>query len=139
MVISARNFIRAFGGSVGLAIAQNIFSSSLLEHIPKNTPTEVAQAIADSIFHLPDISQITEAQQIGVLDAYATASRNVFYLWAGAMASCLVLMIFIKDEGLSRNDSKQTHAEAGVALPTVEVKSVEVPSMTSTSTGKVIS
>lgn len=103
MVISSRNFIRAFGGSIGLAVASAIFANSLIKNIPSDTSAEMAQQMSDSIFHMPDISQLSQTQQLGVRDAYVTASRHVFYLWVGAISICLLLMVFIKDKGLNRD------------------------------------
>ncbi|KAJ9134094.1 Major facilitator superfamily domain-containing protein [Pleurostoma richardsiae] len=119
VVISARNFIRALGGSAGLAIASAIFSNSLISHLPSDLPPAVQTRIKESIFDVPDTSSLSESQKIAVLDSYATASRSVFYLWAGAMGCCLALMIFIRDKGLARKDEKTGSAnqEAGASTP----------------------
>ncbi|ORX96546.1 major facilitator superfamily domain-containing protein [Clohesyomyces aquaticus] len=102
VVISARNFIRALGGSAGLAIASAIFSNSLIRNIPNDISTGTLNAIRDSIFDKPDVARLSRQQRLGVLDAYVAASRSVFYLWFGAITICLVLMVFIKDKGLKR-------------------------------------
>lgn len=122
IVISARNFIRALGGSAGLAIASAIFSSTLVSNIPASIPKSLAESIERSVFEMPDISDLPRDQQIEVLDAYVKAARSVFYLWAGAMGCCLALMVFIRDKGLKRNDEKKdspaidTDEEARVAV-----------------------
>lgn len=59
-----------------------------------------------SIFHLPDISSLSNAQQLQVLDAYGAASKAVFYLWVCGMGSCLLLMVLVKDKGLTREEEK---------------------------------
>lgn len=123
VVISARNFIRALGGSAGLAVASAIFANSLTSNIPTGIPAETAQEMRDLIIQLPDMSGLTETQQSMVLDAYMVASKSVFYLWAGAMACCLLLMVFIKDKGLKRETEPpaadvQDRETAGIQPPT---------------------
>lgn len=115
-MISARNFIRALGGSAGLAIASAIFSSTLVSHIPAGIPRATAESIRDSIFELPDISELSEQQQIQVLDAYVAAARSVFYLWAGAMGCCLALMVLIRDKGLKRVEEKPREPDEEAAV-----------------------
>lgn len=109
-MISARNFIRALGGSAGLAIASAIFSNTLLGRLPKGLPPDVSQRVQDSIFNVPDISQLDAEQRTGVLDAYMTASKAVFYLWSGTMGCCLFLMVFVRDRGLTRTEEKTEKA-----------------------------
>jgi len=53
------------------------------------------------------MSILSADQQIQVLDTYAITTKSVFYMWAGAMACCLVVMIFVKDQGLTRNEEKK--------------------------------
>lgn len=112
VVISARNFIRALGGSAGLAIASAIFSNVLLSSLPVTLPEETITQIRESIFDMPRIDALSQQQQIQIEDAYVKAARSVFYLWAGAMACCLALMVFIKDKGLERQEEKAQPTES---------------------------
>jgi MFS family permease len=107
VVISARNFIRAFGGSVGLSIASAIYSNSLSAYLPVNLPPALITKIKDSIFDIPDVSILSNEMRSGLLDAYANAAKAVFYLWFVAIAMCLMLMVFIKDKGLRREDQEK--------------------------------
>ena len=104
VVISARNFIRAFGGSVGLSIASAIYSNSLLRGLPTTLPSDLVTAIKGSIFDMPDMSTLPKGEKATLLDAYANAAKAVFYLWFVSIAICLTLMVFIKDKGLQRKD-----------------------------------
>lgn len=106
VVISARNFIRAMGGSAGLAIASAIFSNTLISSVSlvDDIPEYYVDEVKNSVFEMPNISNLTDLQQVAVLDCYVKAARSVFYLWAGAMACCLILMVFIKDKGLNRKE-----------------------------------
>jgi hypothetical protein len=121
VVISARNFIRALGGSAGLAIASAIFSNTLVSNLSSDIPAAIAEDMRNNIFELPDISGITQEQQILVLDSYVLAARSVFYLWMGAMSCCLLLMVFIKDKGLVRQEEKETTEDSG-PVTSVEVE-----------------
>jgi len=104
VVISARNFLRSMGGAAGLAIANSIFSNTLKSNIPSSVPAEVVEAIHKTIFTTPDLSGLSKANRDGVLDAYMKAAKGVFILWACCIGMCLLLMIFVKDKGLKRNE-----------------------------------
>lgn len=107
VAISARNFIRALGGAAGLAIASSIFSNTLVDSVPRDIPMQLLDRITESVFEIPDLSGLSEDQQDGVRDAYANASRAVFYLWVAGVSICLVLMLLVKDNGLTRNEEKR--------------------------------
>jgi hypothetical protein len=126
VVISARNFIRAFGGSTGLAIASAIFSNSLFASLPTDIPPELTAKIKSSVFDMPNLSMLSSAQKDAVLDAYVHAAKSVFYLWFAAIAICLALMVFIKDNGLQRKEEeKQSSEDRTPEITVVEEKSLE--------------
>ncbi|CAK7239595.1 MAG: hypothetical protein STHCBS139747_001026 [Sporothrix thermara] len=118
VVISARNFIRALGGSAGLAIASAVFSSTLLSSLPAALPASVRTSIQDAVFAVPDLTGVADvALREGVIEAYAHAFRNISILWAAAMGTCLLLMVFIKDKGLARKvDEEKAQAAAVEAV-----------------------
>jgi hypothetical protein len=99
------------GGSAGLAIASAIFAKTLTANISDDVPSDMAAKIRESIFEMPDISNLTKAQGISVRDTYVAAIRSVFYLWAGAMGINLVLMVFIRDKGLQRKENEDKEAQ----------------------------
>lgn len=107
VVIGARNFTRAFGGAAGLAIASAIYSNSLVSHISTGIPTAIATNMKSSIFVIPDVSGLSDSQKNLVFDAYVDAARSVFYMWAGAMGLCLLLMVFVSDKDLTRDEEKE--------------------------------
>jgi MFS family permease len=117
VVISARNFIRAFGGSVGLSIASPIYSNALFANLPPTLPEKLAAKIKASVFDMPDTSNLGVDDRAGLLDAYADAARAVFYLWLAAIAICLVLMVFIKDTGLHRKEEEVVEKASGETTP----------------------
>jgi len=111
VVISTRNFLRSMGGGGGLAIANTIFSNTLQRNIPNTTPRHIKDAIKESIFRAPDLSSLSKVDRDGVLDAYMSAARGVFILWACCIGACLILMIFVKDKGLKRSEEKKDDDE----------------------------
>lgn len=92
------------GGSVGLTIASAVFTHTLLKRLGSQVPSNFYSRVKASIFTIPDMSGLTTDQREAVLDAYMTAIKYVFYIWAGSMGCCLLLMVFVKDKGLQRKE-----------------------------------
>jgi MFS family permease len=136
VVISARNFLRALGGSLGLALSSAVFSNVLkknLNSFPVPLPEGVKSSILASILRVPNLSTLSTAQRTEVLDAYMSASKGVFYVWVPLMGSCLALSLLIKDRGLTRPEEKPpspetSGSEAGEAVESdVEMQAQEEP------------
>jgi hypothetical protein len=130
VVISTRNFLRSMGGAVGLAIANTIFSNTLQRNPPATLPVTIVSAIRKSIFSAPDLSGLSDFDRNAVLDAYMTAARGIFILWSCCIGACLLLMVFVKDKGLKRNeDSQEKKREEvkphGIAGSSVVVREME--------------
>jgi hypothetical protein len=130
VVISTRNFLGSMGGAVGLAIANTIFSNTLQRNLPATLPITVVSAIRKSIFSAPDLSGLSDLDRNAVLDAYMTAARGVFILWACCIGTCLLLMIFVKDKGLKRNENSEKEKgekvkHDGIAGSSVVVRDME--------------
>lgn len=109
VVISTRNFLRALGGAIGLAISSAIFSNSIksrLNTLATPLPAGFKETILASILSVPDLNKLTTGQRNEVLDAYMGASRSVFLLWVPIIGVCLCLCVLIKDKGLQRPDEK---------------------------------
>lgn len=114
VVISARNFLRALGGALGLALSSAVFSNVLkrsLDSLSVPLPASIKSSILESILRVPDLSTLTAAQRSEVLDAYMSASKGVFYVWLPIMGSCLALCLLIKDKGLTRPEEKSSPPE----------------------------
>ncbi|CAG8978072.1 hypothetical protein HYALB_00000744 [Hymenoscyphus albidus] len=110
VVISVRNFLRQFGGALGLAISSLAFSNSLKDSfalIASTLPMGYVDQVLASLLSIPNIAALDATQREGVLNAYMSGSRTVFYLWAPIMAVCLGLCAFIKDRGLQREEEKK--------------------------------
>lgn len=105
VVISARNFLRAFGGATGLALSSAIFSN-VLRRDTAALPDIMQEHILNSILSVPDLSSLDPQQTEIMLDSYTSASRAVFTIWAPFMGTCLLLCLLIKDRGLQRPSEK---------------------------------
>jgi len=101
VAISNRNFTRALGGSIGLAISATIVQNKLQQHMPAEFV-----ALSQMAYHTPDLDKIgaTPTQKQDILHAYAQASRAVFIMNVPFIALCLLGCILIKDRGLQHPD-----------------------------------
>ncbi len=109
VVISVRNFLRALGGALGLALSSAIFSNTLkksLNTLATPLPETVKSGILAAILRVPDLSTLSSIEREEVLDSYMAASHAVFIVWLPIMAVCLLLCFLIKDKGLTRPDEK---------------------------------
>ncbi|KAF2121184.1 major facilitator superfamily domain-containing protein [Lophiotrema nucula] len=128
VVISARNFIRSLGGAIGLAISSAIFSNSLQSHLPAHLPVSVTNAVHRSTFSTPILTNLDDDTRNHVLDAYNAASRSVFIMWVAVIGLCLVLMLFVKDKGLQRQEEKdaEVQVEEGEVNDTLSEKNKDI-------------
>lgn len=99
VVTSNRNFLRSSGGAVGLAV-----SSAILANVLRSSLPDHLSYVANSTFAAPDLSTFDVQDQDAIANAYASASRAVFIFCAPLNALCLALCIFIKDQGLIREE-----------------------------------
>jgi MFS family permease len=107
VVISVRNFLRALGGSLGLALSSAVFSNVLkksLNSVSVPLSEIVKSKILDAVLRVPDLSILNRVERDEVLDSYMDASRAVFIIWVPMMGVCLALCVFIKDKGLQRQE-----------------------------------
>lgn len=100
-------------------MASALYSNTLASRLPPPpaVPQDVADRIRASVFAVPDLSGLSEAQRDAVLDTYTLASRSVFYFWVGCISCCWLLMFFIKDKGLQRKEEQETKSEGGRGGP----------------------
>lgn len=131
VVISVRNFLRSLGGAIGLALSSAVFSNVLaktLNSLADSIPAATKGAILASILRVPDLSQLSEVQQDGILDAYMASSRAVFTMWSPLMGVCLLLCFPIKDRGLTRPGEEKKEEQQQDT--TISERSAEVESET---------
>ena len=89
----------------------------------------IVSAIRKSIFSSPDLSGLSDFDRNTVLDAYMMAARGVFILWSSCIGTCLLLMVFVKDKGLKRNENGQEKKGEGVKHDRIAGSSVVVREM----------
>ncbi|KAE8353058.1 hypothetical protein BDV28DRAFT_165200 [Aspergillus coremiiformis] len=97
VIISNRNFFRCLGGACGLAVSAAILQATLKSNLP-----EGYQHLAHSTYSLPSRSDVSDADWVHIVSAYAKASRGVFILQVPLIGICFLLCFFIKDRGLER-------------------------------------
>ncbi|XP_014560816.1 hypothetical protein COCVIDRAFT_88253 [Bipolaris victoriae FI3] len=103
VVISNRNFLRSLGGAVGLAVSSQVMQSSLRKSLPSHL-----RSLVSSSYSIPDLHNIPVTDVEALLDAYMTASHNVFIVLAPCMGLCLLGCFLVKDNGLSRKEENKT-------------------------------
>ena len=113
VIISNRNFIRALGGAVGLAISATILQNTLQKYIPPKFAS-----LAESAYHTPDLTElgVSPAEMHDILHAYARASKAVFIMNVPFIGLCLLGCLLIEDKGLSRpNEVKPSTGAANLS------------------------
>ena len=112
VIISVRNFFRATGGAVGLAVAAAVLQAALRSSLPP----EYAY-LASNAFYLPT-SFGSAAERAAVLGAYMAASHAVFVLQVPLIGICFLVCFFVKDEGLEPTDVREAKKKAALQVQT---------------------
>ncbi|TLD36019.1 gb [Venturia nashicola] len=99
VVISNRNFLRALGGAIGLAVSAQVLQTTLKESLPDGL-----RHIASSAYARPNLDDFDESDKEIIKSAYMTACRMVFVSLAPFMGVCLLGCLLIKDRGLQRKE-----------------------------------
>ena len=109
VVISTRNFLRAMGGSFGLAICSAVFSHALKKSLNSANPplpSDLKSGILATILSVPKVAGLSSSEKEQILDSYMDASRALFVMWLPVMGVCLALCLLIVDNGLTRPEEK---------------------------------
>ena len=107
VVTSNRNFLRSFGGAVGLAV-----SSAILSNVLKTSLRDRLFSVTTSTFAAPKATGYTETDREAIANAYSDASRAVF-IWCVPVAGiAFLLTACIKDKGLVRKEEQVATATA---------------------------
>lgn len=85
-------FGQTFGGALFVALAQTVFSHSLLDYLKENAPTVDPQTViavgATSFRNIVEPDQI-----VGILESYNSALNNVFFLSTGAAVGTFIFAL----------------------------------------------
>lgn len=123
VVISTRNVLRSFGGSVGVAVAGTIVSNSILNKIDEGSYgiDKLLSSFVDHwkqhIYQHIDTANITHDQLRAVQRVYMYAIRNFFYLMVPLIGLCLISTLFVGDHGLHCID-EPSESTAPTVVPT---------------------
>ncbi|PGH14504.1 hypothetical protein AJ79_02997 [Helicocarpus griseus UAMH5409] len=110
VAISNRNFCRCMGGAIGLAVSATILQQVLKASLPSHY-----SFLAGSTYSVP---AIPEQDMELVLNAYMKASRGVFILQAPIIGLCFILCVFVKDNGLVKEEPRDPESRVGTGLTT---------------------
>ncbi|CAK7264327.1 hypothetical protein SEPCBS119000_000933 [Sporothrix epigloea] len=108
VIISVRNFFRALGGAVGLALGAAVLQAALRSNLP---PKYVD--LAGSAYYLPKEFSSPEEKE-AVLNAYMAASHAVFTLQVPLVGVCFLTSFLVKDEGLEPSDEREAKRKAAL-------------------------
>ena len=102
VVISIRNFLRALGGAILLAV-----SAAVLQNVLKASLPPEFKYLAGSTYVKPNYASFDPQDAAAIKAAYAKASRAVFILLSPLSGICLITCAFVKDIGLVRSEEKE--------------------------------
>ena len=102
VVISIRNFIRALGGAILLAV-----SAAVLQNVLKASLPSEFKYLAASPYVKPDYENFNPQDAAAIKAAYARASRAVFILLSPLSGICVITCAFVRDRGLIRPEEKE--------------------------------
>lgn len=110
-VISTRNVLRTFGGSISLAISATILANTFAENLNATgseyfSKTEI-EVLKTMIYTKPDLSKYTSTQALYLKEIYMLGIKRIFYVWMACMAYCFITNMPIKDRGLQPIDEKK--------------------------------
>lgn len=107
VVISARNVLRSFGGSFGIACGSLIVSNTLLLEIKQQAadpelvlPPSFLNFLKTHIYNKIDTSVLNGVQVVVVKGMYMKALHNFFIVTIPMLGLCLIGNLFVRDRGL---------------------------------------
>lgn len=106
VITSVRNFTRAMGGAIGLAVSTVLLSNKVASGL-SSLPADVKSRIMDGVLSVPELSSLSTDQSDTVVQAYTDGCRSVFVTWLALEAACLALCVLIKDRGLKRPEETE--------------------------------
>lgn len=112
VAIGTRNVLGFLGGSVGTAICSLLAQWQLRVKLPDHL-----DHFADSVFARPSFDGLTKQVVNMALDAYGAALRAVFLCAGAAIAICIVLCAFVKDNPHSQQKVKDFIDTPGSTTP----------------------
>lgn len=110
VVTSTRNFMRLFGGTLGLAISYTILNNTVRNQVRTLRSDVIAQVVRNP--KLITGGEFDAATSGVLLQAYVQAFRNVFRFGLGlTLLALVVTVLFTKELSLDRNDDEKRKQE----------------------------
>ncbi|KAL0577864.1 hypothetical protein V5O48_004100 [Marasmius crinis-equi] len=122
----AFGFIRTLGGTVGIAIGQAIWSSTLsnkLDKIPNLSLDVDSSNLSQSVRHLKDISDAVQRSE--VIQAYARSISTIWIVATPIIGVGFLLSLLIRKYTLERTIVRGGDVEKGTVAAEVEEKARE--------------
>lgn len=102
VVVSIRNFLRALGGAIGLAIGSAVLQARLRHSLPDDF-----KYLSASAYARPNYANLSTSDKAAVISSYADASKAVFIMLSPLAGICLLLNLFVRDHGLVRPEERE--------------------------------
>lgn len=113
VVISVRNFLRSFGGAIGIVASTAIMSNHLAKLVnhDESLPVEVRQQLKSSVFSIPD--HLSDAQREVFITYLTELIRTVFIFLVPLMGLVWLIGWFVRDRGLEGKEKPTEKVEEG--------------------------
>ncbi|KAJ7581208.1 MFS general substrate transporter [Mycena floridula] len=124
-------FIRTMGGTVGLAIGQVVFSSTLTKRLAKIPNSSIAPgAITESVRHLKEIAD--PVVRVAVIQAYAKSISSIWVVMTPVVGAGFLMVLLVREYTLDRNVTRagagDVEANAGKPSSPPSTEETEKPS-----------
>ncbi|MFD0052544.1 MFS transporter [Streptomyces sp. NPDC127168] len=118
--ISANNYFRQIGGSVGAAIFGTLFADRLTDALAERIPAEAGAGLPDAEAITPQlVHSLPPALRDAYIEAYADAMPRIFLYLVPVLVLGLLIALFLKEKPLVSHNAPVTDPET--AQPTVQV------------------
>ncbi|GLB34845.1 putative membrane transporter [Lyophyllum shimeji] len=130
---STFGFIRTLGGTVGIAIGQAIFSSTIAKKIAKipnvslNTSPGALNESVRRLKFIPDA-----AQRAAVINAYARSISTIWLVMTPIIGACFVMVLFLRGYSLQRTIVRSGEPEKPTQVTDPEKGAVDESNQPST-------
>ena len=118
VVIGTRNMCRTIGGSVGTSVSAVITAGALKAMLPEDL-----KYLAKSNLARPDMSHLSMQQQAEYLGASVGGIKRVFMVATVVMGLCFLSSLFVIDNGLDTQESKEGQQDVESAYVTPSSRS----------------
>ncbi len=116
---SARNWVRALGSAVGVAVSTAAQFSIMSASLPLDLPSSITSAVRDGTWKVGDTPTWDDA----ILGAKMKGIHSVFIIFIPLIGICLISCIWIRDISLLGDDGKGKQG-SGFSIPRLSLRLV---------------